>query len=205
MDQDVERVGVALSSSYEVVGLYQGTVIHLDHVALGFPPRDTLLVDALQDTWPSVEGGSMCKQRTEEEEAAADEDRSVLPRTGPPQIENSLLKRDLGRRDQDEEADPVEGAQVQVLCTGVCDGTHVGQELSGHCQLDGPNLLPLNEEFWKIVQRDNKEQAPCCISTSAYIHFPAAHTATVKILTHNLTNCDLHLIFNPADKRHFCL
>lgn len=50
MDQDVECVGVALSSSYEVVGLCLGAVIHLDHVALRLSPRDALLVDALQDT-----------------------------------------------------------------------------------------------------------------------------------------------------------
>lgn len=50
VDQDVECVGVALSSSYEVVGLCLGTVIHLHHVALSLSPRDTLLVDALQDT-----------------------------------------------------------------------------------------------------------------------------------------------------------
>lgn len=50
VDKDVECVGVALSSSYEVVGLCLGAVIHLDHVALSFSPRHTLLVDALQDT-----------------------------------------------------------------------------------------------------------------------------------------------------------
>lgn len=46
--------------------------------------------------------------------------------TGPPQVEDGLLKCDLRGRDQDEEADPVEGAQVQVLCAGVGDGAHVG-------------------------------------------------------------------------------
>lgn len=77
--------------------------------------------------------------------------KDVLSPTGPPEIENGLLKGDLGGRDQDEEADPVEGAQVQVLCAGVGDGTHVGQKLSGHCQLDGSNLSPLNEEFWESL------------------------------------------------------
>ncbi|TNN72348.1 hypothetical protein EYF80_017387 [Liparis tanakae] len=58
-------------------------------------------------------------------------------------LKNGLLKRDLGGRDQDEEADPVEGAKVQVLCAGVGDGTNVGQQLSGHRQLNGTNLTPL--------------------------------------------------------------
>lgn len=58
-------------------------------------------------------------------------------------MENGLLECDLGWRDQDEEADPVEGPKVQVLCAGVCYGTNMGQQLSGHRQLDGTNLTPL--------------------------------------------------------------
>lgn len=78
-------------------------------------------------------------------------DQGVPSPTGPPQIENGLLEGDLRGRDQDEEADPVEGAQVQVLRAGVSDGTNVGKKLSGHCQLDGPNLSPLDEKFWESI------------------------------------------------------
>lgn len=78
-------------------------------------------------------------------------DQGVLSLTGPPEIENGLLKGDLRGRDQDEEADPVEGAQVQVLCAGVSDGAHVRQKLSGDCQLDGPNLSPLHEKLWELL------------------------------------------------------
>lgn len=132
-------------------------MIHLDHVALRLSPGDTLLVDALQDTWPSEDCVNL---RTEE---GADDDVVLL--TGPPEVENRLLKRDLGRRDQDEEADPVKGAQVQVLCAGVGDGAHVGQELSGHCQLDGPNLLPLDKEFWKIDHQKERRSSCLCMSS----------------------------------------
>lgn len=65
--------------------------------------------------------------------------------TRAPQVEYSLLKCDLRGRDQDEEADPVKGAKVQVLCAGVGYGTHMRQQLPGHCQLDRPDLTPLYE------------------------------------------------------------
>ena len=42
--------------------------------------------------------------------------RRVILLTRAPEVENSLLKCDLGGWDQDEEADPVKGAKVQVLC-----------------------------------------------------------------------------------------
>lgn len=49
MDQDVECIGVALCAPYEAVNLCLCAVIHLDHVALGLPLRDTLLVYSPQD------------------------------------------------------------------------------------------------------------------------------------------------------------
>lgn len=64
-------------------------------------------------------------------------------------MENGLLKCDLGGWDQDKEADPVKGTQVQVLCAGVCYGTNMGQQLSGHCQLDGTYLTPLYRVLYK--------------------------------------------------------
>lgn len=60
---------------------------------------------------------------------------------------NGLLKCDLGGRDQDEEADPVEGAEVQVLRAGVCYGTNMRQQLPGNCELDGPDFTPLYGVF----------------------------------------------------------
>ena len=72
--------------------------------------------------------------------------------TRAPEVENSLLKCDLRGRDQDEEADPVEGAKIQVLCAGVCYGTDMGQQLSGHRQLDGTNLTPLYGVFYTQTQ-----------------------------------------------------
>lgn len=69
---------------------------------------------------------------------------NVLLLTGVPEVENSLLVCDLGGRDQDEEADSIKGAQVQILCAGVGNGADMGQQLSGHCQLDGPDLPPLH-------------------------------------------------------------
>lgn len=66
-----------------------------------------------------------------------------------------MLECDLRGRDQDEEADPVEGAKVQVLCAGVCYGTNMGQQLSGHCQLDGPNLTPLYGVFYTDTNRNS--------------------------------------------------
>lgn len=49
MDQDVECIGVALCAPYEAVNMCLRVVIHLDHVALGLPLRDTLLVYSPQD------------------------------------------------------------------------------------------------------------------------------------------------------------
>lgn len=60
-------------------------------------------------------------------------------------MENSLLKCDFRWRDQDEEANSVKGTKVQVLCAGVRYGTHMGEQLSGHCQLDWPYFTPLYE------------------------------------------------------------
>ena len=68
-------------------------------------------------------------------------------------MEHSLLKRDLGGRHQDEEADPVEGAEVQVLCAGVGYSTDMGQQLPSHCQLDGTNLTPLHRVFYTNTKR----------------------------------------------------
>lgn len=53
--------------------------------------------------------------------------------TGAPQVEDGLLERDFRRRDKNEEADPVERAQIQVLRAGVGYGTNVRQQLPGHC------------------------------------------------------------------------
>lgn len=58
-------------------------------------------------------------------------------------MEDGLLKRDFRRWDKNEEADPVERAEIQVLCAGVGYGTNVRQQLPGHCELDRPNLTPL--------------------------------------------------------------
>lgn len=63
-------------------------------------------------------------------------------------MESGLLKCDLRGWDQDEEADPVKGAKVQILCAGVCDGTNMGQQLPGYGQLDWPNLTPLYGVFY---------------------------------------------------------
>lgn len=52
---------------------------------------------------------------------------------GAPQVEDGLLKRDFRRWDKNEEADPVERAEIQVLCAGVGYGTNVRQQLPGHC------------------------------------------------------------------------
>lgn len=81
--------------------------------------------------------------------------------TRAPEVENGLLKCDLRGRDQDEEADPVKGAKVQVLCAGVCYGTHVGQQLSGHCQLDRPDLTPLYEVFCTHKSTDSYHRRHC--------------------------------------------
>lgn len=80
-----------------------------------------------------------------------------MPLTGAPEVQDGLLERDLGGRHQDEEADPVEGAQVQVLSAGVCDGTDVGQQLPGHRQLDGSHLAPLHRVFCTHTVTDSVE------------------------------------------------
>ena len=64
--------------------------------------------------------------------------------TGVAEVQQRLLEGDLRGRHADEEAEPVEGAQVQVLRAGVGDGTHVGEELPGHGQLDGTHRAPLH-------------------------------------------------------------
>lgn len=64
-----------------------------------------------------------------------------------PEVEDRLLERDFGRRHQDEEADSVKGAQIQVLRAGVRDGANVRQQLSGHGQLDGTHFVPLYGEL----------------------------------------------------------
>lgn len=48
-------------------------------------------------------------------------------------MEDGLLKCDFRRWDKNEEADPVERAEIQVLCAGVGYGTNVRQQLPGHC------------------------------------------------------------------------
>lgn len=69
-------------------------------------------------------------------------------------MENCLLKRDLRGWDQDEEADPVKGAKVKVLCAGVCYSTYVRQQLSGYCQLDGTDLTPFYSIFYTHTNSD---------------------------------------------------
>lgn len=54
------------------------------------------------------------------------------------------MEGDLRGGDEDEELHLVEGAQVQVLGTGVGDRAHVGQQLPGYRQLNGPDLMPLD-------------------------------------------------------------
>lgn len=70
------------------------------------------------------------------------------------------MKRDFGGWDQNEEADPVKGAKIQVLCAGVGDGTNVGQQLSGHRQLDRPDLTPLYEKVCRGGHRVRGDFSP---------------------------------------------
>jgi hypothetical protein len=68
-------------------------------------------------------------------------------------MQYGLLEGDLRRRDTDEEVDPVEGAQVQVLSAGVGDGTHMGQQLPGYRQLDGPHLPPVHTVLYTHTRK----------------------------------------------------
>lgn len=92
-------------------------------------------------------------------------------------MENRLLKCDLGGRDQDEEADPVEGAKVQVLCAGVCYGTNMGQQLPGHCQLDGTHLTPLYRVFYIHTNTNLYQPTQSKISLFEYNDYPGLKCA----------------------------
>lgn len=92
-------------------------------------------------------------------------------------MENSLLKCNLGGRDKDEEADPVKGAKVQVLCAGVGYSTNMGQQLSSHCQLDGTHLSPINRVFY----------------TNTKTNFRPCHLTPMYPLTVSTKSCVLYL------------